>query len=86
MWHTQGGVTQYDTPRRSENNVISRLLDTIEEQKITLTALEVEHSILKESQSEIFKELENVSPDELEEVKEFIVTYIEGMRNDTRSE
>ncbi|MBU3916075.1 hypothetical protein KKA14_11115 [bacterium] len=64
----------------AEDKLIKKLRKTIERQKITLTALEVEHSILKESQPEILKELEGVSQDELKDVEEFIITYMEGMR------
>ncbi len=62
------------------NELIKNLKQTIEKQKITLTALEVEYSMLKDNQPEILKDFDTMTPNELKDVKEFITTYLNGMK------
>ena len=63
-----------------ENKKISELKKTIEAQKLTLTALEVENSMLKDTfQSKLLEGFETISSDELKDIKEFIKTYVKGL-------
>ncbi len=63
-----------------ENKKISELKKTIEAQKLTLTALEVENSMLKDTfQSKLLEGFETISPDEMKDIKEFIKTYVKGL-------
>lgn len=63
-----------------EPKIISKLLETIESQKLTLTALEVEYSMLKNKKgSRILPELDSMTDKELKDIKEFIKTYVKGL-------
>lgn len=66
------------TPK--DKAVITDLKKTIEDQKVTLTALEVEYSFLRDNQAMIFKDIDPVNEDELEEIHEFLKTYLKGLK------
>lgn len=64
----------------TESKEIAALLDKIESQKLTLTALEVEHSMLKDSApASLIEGFTTMSAEEIDDVKEFIVTYMKGL-------
>jgi hypothetical protein len=66
-----------------ENKQIRELKQKIEEQKLTLTALEVENSLLKDNfQSNLIEGFESMTHSELKDVKEFIKTYVKGMETE----
>ncbi len=63
-----------------ESILIAKLRKTIEKQKITLTALEVEHSILKDNiPAKLIDDLDSMSDQELRNVREFVKTYVKGL-------
>lgn len=71
-------LLQTENPKDIEE--ISALLREIEKQKLTLTALEVEHSMLKgAAPASLIEELDAMSDDEVEDVREFIKTYLKGL-------
>lgn len=63
-----------------DNEKINELKQKIEEQKLTLTALEVENSLLKDNfKSNLIEGFESMTRTELKDVKEFLKTYVKGM-------
>ncbi len=63
-----------------EHKLIEKLRKKIEKQKITLTALEVENSILKDNiSSKLIDDFDSMTEQELKDVQEFVKTYVKGM-------
>lgn len=63
-----------------DKELIHVLKSTIDAQKTTIRVLKSEHSMLKEKQGELFPEFENMNDMELKEIKDFLMTYINGLR------
>ncbi len=63
-----------------DQQLIRALYDTIEAQKGTIEAMKTQNAMLKEKQASIFNEVENMSKNDLEEIKKIMSTYIKGMR------
>lgn len=67
-------------PLSKEQKMIEKLKKTVEKQKITLTALEVENSMLKDSiPSNLVEDFDSMTEQELKDVQEFVKTYIRGL-------
>lgn len=65
---------------REVGRQIEQLRSQIEEQKLTLTALEVENTILKENlQSQLIDGIDDMTQNEIKELKDFIKTYVKGL-------
>jgi len=78
---TPASVLENDSSQTIEDQELIQVLNsTIEAQKTTIKALNVEQQMLKEKQVELFPEFEDMNDVEIEEIKEFLVTYINGLR------
>ncbi len=64
----------------SGQELIKALKATIEAQKDTISAMKTQNSMLKEKQTAIISELEDLNDSQLEEIKKIMKTYIKGMR------
>jgi hypothetical protein len=67
---------------KKESKIIEKLRKTIEKQKFTLTALEVENSILKDNiPSRLIDDFDSMTDQELKDVREFVKTYVRGLKS-----
>ncbi|MBU2512864.1 hypothetical protein KJ966_16115 [bacterium] len=66
---------------KKTSGVISEMQKTIEDQKLALTALEVEYSMLKDNfQSKLIDGFDSMTAEELSEIHEFVKTYVKGLQ------
>ncbi len=64
----------------SKNELITALESTIEAQKGTIEVMKVQNAQLKERQSSIFAEFDDMSRQEFNEVKQIMSIYVTGLR------
>ncbi len=64
----------------SKNELIIALKSTIEAQKGTIEVMKNQNAQLKERQSSIFTEFDNMSKKEFNEIKQIMSIYITGLR------
>ena len=64
----------------NEAKLIQSLKSTVEAHKETIFELEKEHQLLKEKQTGIIKELKTMRSDQIKEIREFIGTYMKGLK------
>ncbi|MBU3915786.1 hypothetical protein KKA14_09655 [bacterium] len=64
----------------SKYELIAALKSTIEAQKGTIEAMKVQNAQLKERQSSIFSEIDDLSKKEFNEIKQIMSIYITGLR------
>jgi len=65
----------------ADQELIARLKKTIEGQRLTIRQLDAEHCLLKEQQPSLLQELEGMDEKELKEVRGFLSTYLNGLKN-----
>lgn len=63
----------------NEAKLIQRLRQTIETYQTTILELEKEHQRLKQRQSGIFNELKTMRADQIQDVRDFVLTYLKGL-------
>jgi uncharacterized protein YsxB (DUF464 family) len=64
----------------SDQELVKALQSTIEAQQETIDAMKTQNAILKEKQKAMVTEMENLTDDQLDDIKTVINTYINGMR------
>jgi len=64
----------------NEQELIKALKATIEAQKDTIDAMKAQNSMLKNKQSAIISEFDDITDSQMEEIKKIMKTYIKGMR------
>ncbi len=65
---------------KNDQELIKALQATIDAQQETIEAMKSQNAILKERQKVMTPELENLTKDQLKDIKKVITTYISGMR------
>ena len=64
----------------SKNELILALKSTIEAQKGTIEIMKIQNAQLKERQSSLFTEFDDMSKKEFNDIKQIMFIYITGLR------
>ncbi len=74
-------MESFSALEKEPGGVVGDMKKTIEDQKLALTALEVEYSLLKNNyQKKLIDGFDTMTEEELSDIHEFIKTYVKGLK------